>query len=78
MTIVEQLADYCARASFDNLSSEAHTHLKIRILDSLGWALGALCAEPVNAIRGLVNEFEGAGPCTMIESGRSAPDRTAL
>jgi len=44
MTLVEQLAALVVRASFDELSAEARDQLKIRILDSLGCAIGALRA----------------------------------
>ena len=45
MTQVERLADFGAHSSFDVLRPDAREQLKIRILDSLGYALGALnCA----------------------------------
>ena len=46
MTLVEQLAALVVRASFDELSAEARDQLKIRILDSLGCAIGALMDNP--------------------------------
>ena len=45
------------------LSPEVRAHLKIRVLDSIGCAIGALRAQPMRAIRELVNEFDGAGLC---------------
>lgn len=78
MTRVEQLADFVVRASFDNLSEAARKQLKIRILDSLGCAIGAMQGEPVQIIRRHLGEFDGAGRCTLIGGGETAPDRAAF
>src|SRR5215471_2479167 len=42
MTQVEHLANFVVNASFSNISGLAMQELKIRVLDSLGCALGAL------------------------------------
>lgn len=78
MTLVEQLADFVVRTSFENLSTEARDQLKIRVLDSLGCAIGALAGEPVRLVRQQVEDFGGSGHCTLIGGGKSAPDRAAL
>jgi 2-methylcitrate dehydratase len=78
MTDAERLAAYVARVSYDDLSEAARRHLKIRLLDSLGCAIGALGAEPVRAIRAQVDEFGGSGHCTLFGAGRTAPDRATL
>jgi 2-methylcitrate dehydratase len=78
MTEVERLARFVVTRSWDDLSETARGELKIRVLDALGCALGALTAPPVEAIRGLVQELDGAPICTVIGGGRSAPDRAAL
>jgi 2-methylcitrate dehydratase len=77
-TQVEQLARFVCTRSWNDLSTEARTALKIRVLDALGCALGALGGPPVRAIRGLVEELDGAPVCTLVGGGRSAPDRAAL
>ena len=41
LTLVEQMARFASRASWDNISDAAREQLKIRVLDSLGCALGA-------------------------------------
>ena len=46
MTEVERLAEFAVRASCDDLSEEVREQLKIRVLDSLGCALGAWSEEP--------------------------------
>jgi 2-methylcitrate dehydratase len=73
------LAAFVTRASYDDLSSSAREQLKIRILDALGCALGALGAEPIRSIREQIDTFGGAGgACTLIGSGCAAPDRAVL
>ena len=44
-TLAEQLAAFVARASYHELSAAAREQLKIRVLDSLGCAIGALDGE---------------------------------
>lgn len=78
MTVAEQLAAFAVRASYDDLSEAARLQLKIRVLDAMGCALGALEGEPVRMIRAQIDEFGGAPRCTLIGGGRSAPDRAAL
>ncbi len=48
MTEVEQLADFVVRASYDDLSEAARQQLKIRVLDSLGCAIGSVDGEPID------------------------------
>ncbi|HEU5363296.1 MAG TPA: MmgE/PrpD family protein [Gaiellaceae bacterium] len=78
MTAVERLAAFVSARSWEDISSEARGALKIRILDALGCALGALEGPPVRAIRAEVEELGGNPFCTLIGGGRSAPDRAAL
>ena len=75
MTRADQLAEFVARASYDVLSGRAREELKIRLIDSLGCAIGALEGEPVRVIRDQIHEFNGSGLCTCIGCGRTAPDR---
>lgn len=78
MTEVEKLAAFVVRTSFEDLSEEARQSLKIRILDALGCAIGALDGEPVKLIHRQVTEFGGTEMCTLIGGSRTAPDRAAL
>lgn len=78
MTYVEALADFVVNASFEDLSEEARQQLKIRVLDSLGCAIGALRGEPIAFVREQIEEFGGAPLCTLIGGRRSAPDRAAF
>ena len=78
MTSVEQLGRFVVARSWDDLSEAARLELKIRILDSLGCALGALDAPPVRAIRLQLDELGGNPLCTLIGGGATAPDRATL
>ena len=78
MTIAEQLARFAARASYDDLSAMAREQLKIRVLDSLACAIGALDGDPVRLVRAQVEEFSGSGSCSLIGGGTAAPDRAAF
>ncbi len=74
----EQLAGFVQRAAYEQLSQEARRQIKLRVLDSLGCAVGALDGEPVRLIRRHLEEFGGAPLCTLIGGGHSAPDRAAF
>jgi 2-methylcitrate dehydratase len=78
VTAVTRLARFVVARSGDDLSDAARGELKIRVLDALGCALGALRAPPVRAIRAQVEEFGGRPLCTLIGGGATAPDRAAL
>ncbi len=77
-TQVEQLAKFVCRSRWEDVSEPAREQLKLRVLDSLGVALGALDGEPVAMVREQVTEFGGAPLATLIGGGKSAPDRAAL
>ncbi len=78
MTIVEQMAQFVARTSYDGMSDAARRQIKIRILDALGCAIGALEGPPVRLVRQQVDEFGDSGPCTLICGECAAPDRAAF
>jgi 2-methylcitrate dehydratase len=78
MTHAEQLAAFVVRASYDDLTEAARQQLKIRVLDSLGCAIGGQAGEPTRRIRSLVQELGGVEHCTLIGGGRTAPDRAAF
>lgn len=78
MTEVQKLAAFAHAAKFENLSVRAREQLKIRVLDTLGVAIGALDAKPTLAIRQLTESLGGNGASTLIGGGRAAPDRAAF
>jgi 2-methylcitrate dehydratase len=78
MTVLEEMADFIVRSTVESVLPAQRLDLKIRILDSLGCAIGALGGEPVRHVRQFVADFASDGPCTLIGGGRSAPDRATL
>jgi 2-methylcitrate dehydratase len=78
MTEVEQLARFVAERQFADISAQAGEQLKIRVLDTVGVAIGALGAPPMAAICRLIDELGGTPVSTMIGGGRTAPDRAAF
>jgi 2-methylcitrate dehydratase len=78
MTVAEELATFVVRASYGDLSEAARRQLTMRVLDSLGCAIGVLQAEPITLVRAPLEDFGGQGHCTLIGGGRTAPDRAAL
>ncbi|MEA5115585.1 MAG: MmgE/PrpD family protein [Geobacteraceae bacterium] len=78
MTRAEELADFVGRVSYADMSDKAREQLKIRVLDSLGCAIGALGGEPVRHIREQIRDFGGNGSCSIIGGVRAAPDRAAF
>jgi 2-methylcitrate dehydratase len=77
-TMAEQMAAFVVWSTYDELSEAARQTLKIRVLDSLGCALGALGSEPIALLRRQIDDFGGSEHCALIGGGRSAPDRAAL
>ena len=78
MTCAERLAMFVCRSSYEDLSDSAREQLKIRILDSLGCALGALEGEPIQILRRNIDEFEPQGKCTLVGGGTAPPDSAAF
>ena len=78
MTMSEQMAAFVVRAKYEDLSEAAREQLKVRILDSLGCAIGALGGDPIRMIRDQLADFGGSPLCTVIADDRTAPDRAAF
>lgn len=78
MTLVQELASFVSKASYEDLSDVARRQLKIRILDSIGCAIGALDGEPVKILRSQLSDFGGKELCTLIGGGRTSPDYAAF
>ncbi len=77
-TLVQSLAEFVAARSFEDLSEAARAQLKVRVLDALGCALGALDGPPVRRVLAQVSELGGNGLCTVIGGGKTAPDRASF
>jgi 2-methylcitrate dehydratase len=78
MSCAENLAAFVCRSAYEDLSETAREQLKIRVLDSIGCAVGAFEGEPVQIIRQQVAEFDSQGKCTLIGGGSASPDRAAF
>ncbi len=78
MTMAQQLASFAASATWDDVPLDARSALKVRILDSLGCAIGAQQGPPIRAIKAEIEEFGGNPLCSLVGGGRTAPDDAAL
>ncbi|HZD55373.1 MAG TPA: MmgE/PrpD family protein [Anaerolineales bacterium] len=76
--IAEQMAAFISRANWGQISQEGREALKIRVLDSLACALGAVEGEPILILRKQIDDFGGKARCTLIGGGKTAPDRAAF
>jgi len=80
-TIVETLAGWVNSRQWEDLPQASQLQLKIRTLDALGCAIGALGSMPVDSIYRMIQKFGGNEyTCTLIGSAgrRAAPDRATL
>ncbi|MGO1184078.1 MAG: MmgE/PrpD family protein [Micrococcaceae bacterium] len=78
MAEVHDLAAFVTKADSATMSPEAVEQLKIRILDTIGVAIGALDAEPIVAIRELLDDLGGSEQATLIGGGKTSADRVAF
>src|SRR5690349_9743754 len=78
MTLLEEMAEFIGRSTIESVSPARRLDLKIRILDSLGCAIGALGADPMRHVRQFVADFGSDGSCTLVGGGQSTPDRATL
>lgn len=78
MTEVMKLAEFVAAADYAMMSARAVEQLRVHLLDTIGVAIGALDAEPMVAIRGLLEDLGGAPRATLIGGGRTSPERAAF
>ncbi len=78
MTQVEQLAAFVKGVRSEDLSAEACQQLKIRVLDALGCAIGALEGPPIKMLRAHLEDVGGNPLVSLIGGEKTAPDRAAL
>ena len=78
MTQVEQLAAFVVQTKYEDISSEARQQLKIRILDALGCAFGALEGPPIKMLQAQLEDFGGKTLVSLVGGGKTAPDRAAF
>jgi 2-methylcitrate dehydratase len=77
-SMLDQLAAFVVATKYEALSETAIHQAKIRILDALACAIGALDGEPIRMVRAQIEDFGGQDRCTLIGGGRTAPDRAAF
>ena len=69
------LADYASSLTYEDLTPEAAHHVRRRLLDSLGCAIGAYDSEPARIARTLAGQISHSQPARIIGSGHtSSPD----
>jgi 2-methylcitrate dehydratase len=78
MTEVQKLAGFVSSRSYNHLSQNAIRELKIRLLDSLGCAVGAIKGKPIKALKEQLDDFGGNPLASLIGGGKTAPDRAAF
>jgi len=78
MALVDELASFVSAADYSQLSESAREQAKIRKLDALGCAIGALGAPVTNTIAAQNEDFGGSPRCILIGGGRTAPDRATF
>jgi 2-methylcitrate dehydratase len=78
MAMVNELASFVVGAGFEQLSQAATSQAKLRVLDALGCAVGALDALVIHELAAQENDFGGNPLCAIIGGGRTAPDRAAF
>jgi len=73
--LVESLADFVTKTTYDDLSDSARNHVKIPTLDSLGFRIGALAlgANVIHVIQEQVKDFDGSNHFTLIGGGKTSP-----
>lgn len=74
----QSLANFVVETDYEDLTPEVRDQLKIRILDSLGCAIGAAQGPPILALQEHLADFDGSGRCTLIGGGSAPPDRAAF
>lgn len=77
-TAAEHLAHFAVNTPYEELSETARQQLKIRILDALGCAIGAIESEPTEIIRQNIAEFGRNGKCTLLAGGQTDPEHAAF
>ena len=75
----EQLATYAQRLRYSDLSPGAVHAVKRSVVDSIGCALGAFDAEPMQAVRVVASRVSATAPATVIGTNiRTSPEWAAL
>ncbi|MGH7761500.1 MAG: MmgE/PrpD family protein, partial [Candidatus Dormibacteraceae bacterium] len=76
--MVQQLGAFTATADWTMLSEAAAETMKLRVLDALGCAVGALGSQVLDSVRAEVDDMGGKPLSTLLGGGHTAPDRAAF
>lgn len=75
----EKFVSFASDLNYADLTAEAIHAVKRSVVDSIGCALGAFHARPVQAVRNLVSQVTAARPATVIGTTiRSSPELAAF
>jgi 2-methylcitrate dehydratase len=75
----EMLASYAASLSYSDLTPEAVHQTKVRVLDSLGCAIGGFSGEPGEIARRMAAMYSSTLPARVLGSGQfTSPDMAAF
>ncbi|MEO8285296.1 MAG: MmgE/PrpD family protein [Chloroflexota bacterium] len=79
-TQVERMSAFVQRVTYGDISEDARQALKVRVLDSVACAMGALDGPPIRMLRAYLEELGGNPLATLIGLGgaKTSPDRAAL
>lgn len=77
-TKCEQIAHWARNASWKKIPQSAQDRIKLHLLDSLGCAIGALRAAPIESARHAHATAPAPGPCTQIAGAKTSPERAAF
>lgn len=79
MYLSERLAEYAHSLAYEDLSEAVVREAKLRILDSIGCAIGAFRESPVEAARGLAEKSYRGTSATLLGTRRkTTPDMAAF
>jgi 2-methylcitrate dehydratase len=75
----EMLASYAASVDFSDLTPEAIHQTKVRVIDSLGCAMGGYLSEPSKIARRVAAMYSSTLPARLLGSGQlTSPDMAAF
>ncbi|MGC5011101.1 MmgE/PrpD family protein [Streptosporangium sp. DT93] len=76
--MTRRIARFATSARFEDVPADVRDTLKIRLLDALGCAIGALDGPPIAILREDLAEFGGPPLVSLIGGGRTSPYEAAL
>ena len=69
-TVTARISKWASELSYEDLTADAIREAKRYMLDSLGCALGGFQQHDVEIVLGVMDEIAGAGPATVIGTGK--------